>query len=401
MTENNIQVYSYRWIVLLLFMFINLTLQMLWITYASVTVEAANYYNVAEFDILLLAMVFMVVYIPVTFIASWVIDTHDFKVGAGTGALLAGVFGFLRFFTFGNYSLILIFTIGIAVGQPFVLNSITKMSANWFPESERTTATGIGLLSQFLGIMLGLLLTPFLVLGIGFEAMLLIYGIISLTAGILFLVFAKNKPPTPPSSMASKEKVMMLDGLKDLFHNKFFLVLIVTFFIGLGIFNMITTYIELIVIPKSSVFDATFAGILGALMLIGGIVGCVVIPGLSDKYQKRKIFLLITMGLATLSLFVITFTSDAIILLLFGFLFGFGLLAAAPVALEYAVEITHPIPEATSNGMLMMVGQIGGILFILGLEGFTTSSGDYFPALLLQSVLLAIAFVSIIFLKEE
>ncbi|MHA1147156.1 MAG: MFS transporter [Promethearchaeota archaeon] len=402
MTESSIQVYSYRWIVLLLFMFINMTLQMLWISFASVTVEAATYYNVAEFDILLLSMIFMIAYIPVTFLASWVIDTYDFKIGAGIGALLAGTFGFLRFFSFSSYTLVFIFQLGIAVGQPFVLNSITKMSANWFPETERTTATGIGLLSQFIGIMLGLLLTPFIVLGVNFEAMLLTYGLLGLAAGILFIVFAKNTPPTPPSSKPSKEKVMMVEGLRELFKNKYFLILLVTFFVGLGIFNMITTYIQLIVLPKSPEFDATFAGILGALMLIGGIVGCVIMPGLSDKYQKRRIFLIISLLIATVALLLISISNDAGILLFAGFLFGFGLLSAAPVALEYAVEVTHPIPEATSNGSLMMIGQVGGILFILGLEGFTTPSGDYFPALILQTILLAIVLViTILLLKEE
>ncbi|MFX1535420.1 MAG: MFS transporter [Promethearchaeota archaeon] len=399
MNEKNIQIYNYRWIVLLLFMFANITIQMLWISFAAVTSHAMAFYQEEELSIYLLSLVFMIVYIPVTFIATWLIDRYDFKIGAGVGAAFAGVFGLLRFFAGTNFMLVLIFQIGVAIGQPFLLNTMTKMSANWFPDTERTTATGLGMISVFIGIGLGLFVTPFIVEGISFEAMLLIYGLLALSTGLLFVVFGKNRPPTPPSLEITSEKVFVFEGLKKLFTNVNFLILVVVFFIGLGIFNTITTYIEGICLPRN--FDSTFAGILGGLMLIGGIIGALVMSTLSDKYKKRKILMIISILMATASLFVISFAVDAALLLVFGFLFGFGVVSASPVALEYAVKATHPVPEASSNGMLMMVGQIGGILLILGLEDLKLPSGDYFPALILQTILLAIALVLVFFLKEK
>ncbi len=399
MTETNIQIYGSRWKVLLLFMFVNITLQMLWISFASITIEAAAFYSVAELEILLLSLVFMIAYIPITFLASWIIDKYDFRIGAGIGALLAGIFGFLRFFAGNDYTMLLIFQIGIAIGQPFVLNSITRLSANWFPESERTTATGLSMISQFIGIMLGVLITPFIVGAINIPIMILIYGLLALISGVLFFVFVKNKPPTPPSSEISREKVLMGEGLKQLFLNKYFIILFLTFFFGLGIFNFITSYIELIVVPRG--FDATDAGLLGGLMLIGGIVGCVVMSTLSDKYKKYKMLLIISIIMATISLFIITFTSDPILLYLFSFLLGYGILSAGPIALEYAVDLTKPVPEASSNGMLMMIGQVGGIIFILFFEGFTTPLGDYFPTLLFESIFLLVVLVMVFFLKEK
>ncbi len=399
MTETNIQIYRSRWKVLLLFMFVNITLQMLWISFASITIEAAVFYGVAELEILFLSLVFMIAYIPVTFLASWIIDKYDFRIGAGIGVILAGIFGFLRFFAGNDYMLLLIFQIGIAIGQPFLLNSITRLSANWFPESERTSATGLSMISQFIGIMLGVLITPFIVEAVNIPIMILIYGILALISGALFIIFAKNKPPTPPSSESSREKVLMGEGLKQLFLNKYFLILFITFFFGLGIFNFITSYIELIVFPRG--FDATDAGLLGGLMLIGGIVGCVIMSALSDKYKKHKMLLIISILIATISLFIITFSYDPILLYLFSFLLGYGVLSAGPVALEYAVDLTKPVPEASSNGMLMMIGQFGGIIFILFFEGFTTPLGDYFPTLLLESIFLLIVLVIVFFLKEK
>jgi MFS family permease len=380
-------------------MFVNITLQILWITFASITIEAAGFYGVTELEILLLSLVFMIAYIPITFLASWIIDKYDFRIGAGIGAVLAGIFGLLRYFAGNDYTLLLIFQIGIAIGQPFVLNSITRLSANWFPESERTTATGLSMISQFIGIMLGVLITPFLFDAFDIPITILIYGILALVSGVLFVIFTRNKPPTPPSIELSKEKVLMGEGLKQLFLNKYFIILFVTFFFGLGIFNFITSYIELIVIPRG--FDANDAGILGGLMLIGGIIGCIIMSALSDKYKKPKILLIISVLIATISLGILTFSADLILLYLFSFLLGYGILSAGPVALEYAVDLTEPVPEATSNGLLMMIGQVGGIIFILLFEGFTTSLGDYYPTLLLETIFLLIVLVLIFFLKEK
>ncbi len=130
MNEKSIQIYGYRWVVLLLFFFTNVISQILWVTYAPVTSHATKFYSVNEFYIILLSLIFLIVYIPITFLASWLIDKYDFKIGAGIGAILMGIFGFLRFFAGSNYILVFIFQIGIAIAQPFLLNTITKLSAN-------------------------------------------------------------------------------------------------------------------------------------------------------------------------------------------------------------------------------------------------------------------------------
>ena len=49
--QQGYQVYSYRWIVLAAFMFINLTIQILWISYAAITGPAAQYYGVGDLEI--------------------------------------------------------------------------------------------------------------------------------------------------------------------------------------------------------------------------------------------------------------------------------------------------------------------------------------------------------------
>ncbi|MHA1624491.1 MAG: MFS transporter, partial [Promethearchaeota archaeon] len=359
---------------------------------------AVAYYNVSESEILFLSTIFMIVYIPVTFITSWFINKYGFRIGVGLGAVINGVFGFLRFFAGPNYFLILFFHIMIAISQPFFLNSVTLLSANWFPKPERTTATGLSVISQLLGIALGMALTPILVIVFSFEVMLFIYGLFSLIVGVLFAILARDKPSTTPSIKVTKEDIILKGSLKPLLFNKLFWIVNIIFFVGLGAFNMVTTYIEIIVAPRGLI--PIEAGNLGGIMLLGGIVGAIIMSLLSDKLRKRSLLIKISLLTTVVAFFAISYANTAIMLYIFGFLLGFGLLSVGPVILEYAVEITIPVSEETSNGILMMVGAVGGIIFIMGFEGLTTPSGDYLPALIVLSILSLVSFVLSFYLKD-
>ena len=90
------RVYGYRWVVLAVFMLVNFTIQILWISYATIISEASRYYGVSHQMITLLSMVFMIAFIPLSLPAAWVIDTRGFRVAVGFGVILMGVFGITR-----------------------------------------------------------------------------------------------------------------------------------------------------------------------------------------------------------------------------------------------------------------------------------------------------------------
>ena len=48
------------------------------------------------------------------------------------------------------------------------------------------------------------------------------------------------------------------------------------------------------------------SGLVGGIMLIAGIIGAIVLPPLSDKYRKRKAFLILAMAGMTPGLFGLT-----------------------------------------------------------------------------------------------
>ena len=368
MAEPEFKVYGQRWAILLAFMFAVALNQQLWITFAPITGSAAAFYGVSDLSIGLLSMSFMIVYILVSIPASWVIDTYGFRVAVGIGAVLTGVFGLLRGLLAADYTWVLISQIGIAIGQPFILNSVTKVAARWFPLQERATASGFGSLAMYLGIVLGLVLTPFLAGQSSIATMLLIYGIVSVVAAIVFLAVARERPPTPPCPPGQDARALVFDGLKQALRKRDFLLLMVVFFIGLGVFNAVTTWIEDIVRPRG--FTSVQAGIIGGLMVAAGIVGALVLPTLSDRYRRRVPFIILAVGGAIVGLVGVTFASGYALLLLSAFVLGFFLLSAGPIGFQYGAETTHPAPEGTSNGLLLQMGQISGVVFILAMDAF-------------------------------
>ena len=57
-----------------------------------------------------------------------------------------------------------------------------------------------------------------------------------------------------------------------------------------------------------------------------------------------------------------------------GIVLGFFLLSAGPIGFQYGAEITFPASEGTSNGLLILAGQISGIAFIFAMDSFKSSS---------------------------
>lgn len=368
MESNNYKVYNYRWVVLTAYMFIVAVNQLLWITFAPITSASTQYYHVSDMQIGMLSMCFMLVYLVVSVPASWIIDTYGIRIGIGLGAVLTGLFGLLRIFAGNNYNFLLVSQIGIAIGQPFLLNALTGIAARWFPVHERATASGLGALAMYLGVLIGMLLTPFLTKAYGMSGMIMDYGITSILAAAAFMLLVKERPVTPPCLSNQEERSLVFDGLKDTLRNKEFYFLLFIFFIGLGVFNCVATWIEDILKPRG--FSADQAGIAGGVMIIGGIIGAVIMPWLSDHYKKRVPFIIIALIGATVGLAGVTFATSYWGLLSSSSILGFFLLSAGPIGFQYGAEITFPAPEGISNGLLMLIGQISGIAFIFALDYF-------------------------------
>ena len=397
MVDKEFQLYRYRWVVLAVFMFINLTIQMLWIGYAPITGPAAAYYGVSDLQIGLLAMSFMIAFIPLSLPVAWAIDTYGFRLTVSIGAVLMGIFGLTRGLAGVNYTLVLLSTIGIAIAQPFLLNAWTKVPANWFSIDGRATAVGLVTLANLVGTALGMVLTPIFIEHVSIPTAQLIFGGAAAFSAVLFVLLSRERPATPPCPPGMEVRALMLDGLKHALRVKPFWLYLVVTFIGMGIFNGLTTWVENIVRPRG--FTPTDAGTLGALMLVGGILGAVIIPPFSDKQRKRRKYLLLGFALALPGLVGLTFATSLPLLFASAFALGFFLVSTLPVGMQYAAEITFPTPEGTSNSLIQLFGQ-ASVVFVYVMSAMQTAGGSFTPSLVLAMALIGLSLLIVTQLKD-
>src|SRR5262249_22229990 len=268
-------------------------------------------------------MVFMIVFIPMSIPVAWMIDTLGFKLSVSVGVVLMAVFGVLRGLAGTSYPLVLASTVGIAMGQPFLMNSWTKLPANWFPIRERATAVGFAFLSTMAGIALGMGLTPMLAGKLSIAAVQLIYGGVAVLAAVLFIGLAREHPPTPPCPPGHESRALMLDGLRHALRVRPFWLYLVVWFVGNGVFNGVSTWIENIVRPRG--FTPAQAGQAGAIMIAGGILGSLIIPPLSDRQQKRQRYILLGTLFGIPCLVGLALATSYAVLLFSAFALGFCL----------------------------------------------------------------------------
>lgn len=147
-------------------------------------------------------------------------------------------------------------------------------------------------------------------------------------------------------------------------------------------------------------------GLIGGVMLIGGIIGAIVLPILSDYFAKRKVFLVACLigavpGLIGLA-FANRFSSDPEtvyqIALAASFILGLSIMSAGPIGFQYAAEISHPAPESLSQSILLWSGQVTGLIFVALMS---MKNNSYLPALMIVFVILAAISSGVAFMLKE
>jgi MFS family permease len=362
-----IKLYGYRWVILVVYSLLVLITQIQWLTFASVSEAAQEFYKASSLQVDFFSMIYMLVFIIMSIPASFIIDTRGVKRGLVFGAVMIGIFGILKAYFASDYLMVCVAQTGLAIAQPFILNSITKIGAQWFPVNERATVAGIGTLAQYAGIIIALIVTPLLITkdlsgeyNVGY--MLWIYAVISLFGAVLLILFMKEAPPTPPAY--SVERVNPLEGLKHIFASVDMKLLLLLFFIGLGIFNAVSTCIDQI----TGKLSMEQTGMVGGVMLVGGILGALILPVLSDRYRKRKPFMVMCMVFMIPGLAGLTFFNGFVPLMVSAFVFGFFMMSAGPIGFQYGAEKSFPAPESTSQGLIMLTGQVSGVVFVFGVN---------------------------------
>jgi sugar phosphate permease len=391
--------YRYRWVILAVFMYVAALTQLYWLNFSAIDTYVEDNLHISAFNVSLLTLVFPLVYVLLSLPSGMIIDRKGFKYSIGIGAIFTGVFSIIRIIDPYSYPFLLISQIGISIGQPFVVNGITKLVAVWFPQKEDATAVGLGSLALFIGMVISLGLTPVLVDSLGLRSMLLFYGIMGIAGMLLFYLLVRAKPPTPARESKEEEQISIREGIKSILRVRDFVILGFVALIGIGVFNGLATWLEKILNELHGI-SMVDAGSISSVLVFSGMLGCIVIPIVSDRIKRRKPFLVLASLIGAICVVVLMFGSGYAVNLGNGIILGFFLLSALPIMLTMSIEITGEKYAGISVAYLQLLGNGAAVAIVPIMEVLHGVKGEYYLPLVFIAVLLAIAIVLAIRIQE-
>jgi MFS family permease len=360
---------NYRWVVLTVYFLLTVVIEIQWLTFAPAARQARLAYGATALQIDLLSIVFMACSLVICIPASYCIGRFGIRRGIGLGAVLTGGFALLKAMGGASYAVVFAAQLGLGLAQPFITNGATAVAAKWFLPNQRATAVGLATLAQFVGFIIANLATPRLIQPAGatydLQPMLWIYDGVTVAATAAFLLLMREAPAALPG--APEVQAEPPAGLRNLLRNRDMLLSIVLFWIGLGMFNALTTSIDQLSEVKG--FSSRQTGEIMGVLFAAGIVGALILPTWSDRARRRRPFIVAAIGLVAPAILGMALATDYYFMLASAALFGVFLLGAAgPIGFQYAAEVGRPAPESLSQGILLLAGQVSGILFVVGMN---------------------------------
>jgi MFS family permease len=142
------------------------------------------------------------------------------------------------------------------------------------------------------------------------------------------------------------------------------------------------------------------AGTVSAVLIFSGMLGCLIIPMISDRLGRRKPFLLTASLLGTIGVIIFIYQSSLMWSLIAGILIGFFLLSALPIMLTMSVEITGTKTAGISAAYLQLLGNAAAVVIVPLMETIRGVKGTPVYSLVFLAVLLFAAFILSTRVKE-
>ncbi|XP_056872775.1 feline leukemia virus subgroup C receptor-related protein 1 isoform X1 [Takifugu flavidus] len=378
------RLYRRRFAVLAVFSLYSLVNAFQWIQYSIITNVFTHFYGVTNDKVDWLSIVYMVVYVPLIFPATWLLDRRGLRLTALLGAGLNCAGAWLKCASVSRelFGLALTAQVICAVAQVFILGLPSRIASVWFGPREVSTACATAVLGNQFGTAIGFLLPPVLVPNTPEDPELMAHNIrvmfyitATVSTGLFLLAVAviRDRPPIPPSHSQAvlpdspPEDYSYKRSIFNLVRNKAFVLLLVSYGIMTGSFYSVSTLLNQMIMACYQNQELN-AGRIGLTLVVAGMVGSVLCGVWLDYSKTFKITTLVVYIISFLGMIVFTFTLDleniSLVFFTAGAL-GFFMTGYLPLGFEFAVEITYPESEGTSSGLLNAFAQIFGMLFTL------------------------------------
>lgn len=376
----------YRWIVLAVSVLVNITIQLQWIALSPVSTTAAAFYGVSTTLIGYFSISFMVVFIPLSIPAAWLVDRRGIRFAVGLGSVMVAVGGFVRWLAGPSYGWAMAGTLVVAAAQPLLFNAWTTVAGKWFPRHLRATVVSILTLAMMVGVALGTALSPALLdSGLAVNQVLGVFAAAAAVTAVLYCVFARDAHRSITD--ADEARALELGGLRHAIAQRPFQVFLAALFVALGVFNGLSTWALQVVSAIGLPEDA--AEILLECLLVGGVIGALALGAASDRTGRRVPWTAVPMIVAAPLMIAFIVPGIPVVALgVFAFVVGFLLTGAMPVGMQYASEIAAPTPEGASSGLFQLVGQASFVV-VLFMDAARGGGGGFVISFAILGVLLA------------
>lgn len=413
----SVKAYRYRYLILLCLVLLIFSVEIQWLNLAPVGRVANSYYQgqlslryASPVD--LLSLTFLLVFVVASIPSSYLLHRLGLRWAVWIASGLI-VFGSLtKWLYIASLPAVLFGQFILALGQALVLTSITEIVSRWFPIRERGMAVGITSASQYLSLAAVMILSPLLVVtrandpawGQGFERMMGMYALASSILALIPAFLMRENPPTPSSTLQVPRNQSFRTSFRIMHQNPSLQGLMIIFSIGWGV--LMTLFIKIDEISELLGFNDS-NGFLGIAMFAGGMVGAIVLPALSDRYRRRKLFFVFCNVCSIPGILLLVFCQQvgAVLLgseaiaMIGASIVGLSLLASIPIGSQYAAELGIGISEEVIQGFLLLFSQASCALIML----ISLVSTDEYSPMLLSSLaaLLAASMIGSSFLKES
>ncbi|EDO49337.1 predicted protein, partial [Nematostella vectensis] len=402
------ELYKRRWIMLFVFCLLSLTNSGQWIMFAAISDVIVPFYHVSAFGVNCLSMVFMAVYILFIVPASWILDRYGLKVNAFIAAGFNVLGAWLKYCgsAENGFNWVVAGQTVTAVAQCFILGVPPRIAAVWFGQNERSVATALGVFASQVGVAIYFATVPLIVprspdssrVSKGLE---MLYGGVAILCSLIgaaMLIAFEDAPPVPPSKSQAvlKDKgrccrITYKESFTRLFSNASYVFLLVAYGIYAGAQYTVATLLNEMA-TKRFPNQEVLIGLLGFVFVIAGLPATVLAGIWLDRtlaYKQGTIFLMGTSFLSMIAFSItLEFAQSVYGLFLVLAVLGFCSTSFLPLGFEFAAELTYPVPEGTSAGLLNAAAQCFGIFFIVVVGQLVHDAGALAGNLVLSGALL-------------
>jgi predicted MFS family arabinose efflux permease len=329
--------------------------QLLWLTFAPLTTASAHHYHVSETAIGWLAEIFPLFYVVLALPAGRLLD-RAFHRWLVVGALLTALGGLARLVA-ADFAWALSGQLLVAVGQPFVLNAVTKVASEYLPPRLRPHGIALGSAGIFGGMLLALTLGT-LFGGAHLTALLELQAAFAVAAAGALLFELRRRGAADDEAAVG----VGLIALREVWADRNIRVLSGLLFLGFGAFIALTTWLQAL-LHNYRVSSTTAGGLLVAMVLAGAVGAAALPPLVVNRGAERRVIaasVAVTVVGALLLAFEHVVAIDAIVLVPIGLL----LLTDLPVILELS-ERRAGANAGTVAALLWLAGNAGGLFVAL------------------------------------